>query len=81
MIFLQISKRISFYLLWLFFNNFFVDPEPCRPGVKIAALIRVRCRRVKIVIKCVSFYFEYFQYDFRMNGFETIQIKIIPKTR
>ena len=35
MIFLQISNRISFFLVWLFFNNFFVDPEPCRPGVKI----------------------------------------------
>ena len=31
--FLQISKTISFHLLWLFSNNFFVDRERCRPGV------------------------------------------------
>ena len=31
MVFLQTRKRIRFYLLWLFFNNFFVDPEPLCP--------------------------------------------------
>ena len=74
MIFLQISKRISFYLLWLFLIIFFVDSEPCRPGVDEERLFFERFQNVWgkwLIARKFSDYLEKLRYCLTDIGYLT----------